>query len=293
MAIIPEQFMNAVVAIGIDQFDADGKRIWIGSGFIVERKELQNSNFSTYYIITNKHVIGNLRQIFMRFNSLSGAFVKDYNINLYDNMGHPLFSAHPNQGTDIIAIQFAPQALINDMSIWGAFEINTHTLTLEQMQRTGVEEGSLVYALGFPMNLVYEIKSPFCRLGCVSRIRDAFLLAQNTPIFLIDAQTFPGNSGGPIISRPEPLSIMGTPSNNSSNLIGILSAYLPYKDVLISQQTGEVQMVQTENSGLTIVHPVDRIKEVVEMEWQRNEQIRLSQQPQQFPPLIKSEGATV
>ena len=118
-------------------------------------------------------------------------------------------------------------------------------------------------------------------------------MAQNTPIVLIDAQTFPGNSGGPIISRPEPLSIMGTPSNNSSNLIGILSAYLPYKDVLISQQTGEVQMVQTENSGLTVVHPVDRIKEVVEMEWQRNEQIRLSQQPQQFPPLIKSEGATV
>ena len=39
MAIIPEQFMNAVVAIGIEKFDADGKRIWIGSGFIVERKE--------------------------------------------------------------------------------------------------------------------------------------------------------------------------------------------------------------------------------------------------------------
>ena len=133
MAIIPEQFMNAVVAIGIDQFDADGRRIWIGSGFIVERKELQNSNFSTYYIITNKHVIGNLRQIFMRFNSLSGTFVKDYNINLYDNMGHPLFSAHPNQNTDIIAIQFTPQALISDMSIWNAFEINTHTLALEQM----------------------------------------------------------------------------------------------------------------------------------------------------------------
>jgi len=28
-------------------------------------------------------------------------------------------------------------------------------------------------------------------------------------------------------------------------------------------------MVQTENSGLTIVHPVDRIKEVVEIEWTR------------------------
>ena len=28
-------------------------------------------------------------------------------------------------------------------------------------------------------------------------------------------------------------------------------------------------MIQEENSGLTIVHPVDRIKEVVEIEWSR------------------------
>lgn len=293
MAIIPEQFMNAVVAIGTDQFDADGKRPWIGSGFIVKRKELQHSNSSTYYIITNKHVIRNLRQFYLRFNSLCGNFIKDYCFSLYDNMGTPLFSAHPNAGTDIIAIQFVPYDLINNMSIWGAFDLDDHTLTLEKMQSTGVEEGSLVYALGFPMNLVDGIKAPICRLGCISRIKDAFLLQKSNPIFLVDAQTFPGNSGGPIISRPEPLSIMGTPSNNSSNLIGILSAYLPYKDVLVSQQTGDVQMVQTENSGLTVVHPVDRIKEVVEMEWQRNEQIRLSQQPKQFPPLIKSEGVTV
>ena len=293
MAIIPEQFMNAVVAIGNNQFDANGNISWIGSGFIVCRKERQNSSLLTYYIVTNKHVIVNLRQFYLRFNSLCGDFIKDYCFCLYDNMGTPLFSAHPNAGTDIIAIQFVPHDLINDMSIWGAFDLEDHTLTLEEMRTTGVEEGSLVYALGFPMNLVDGIKAPICRLGCVSRIKDAFILQKSNPIFLIDAQTFPGNSGGPIISRPEQMSIVGTPTNSHANLIGILSAYLPYKDVLISQQTGEVQMVQTENSGLTIVHPVDRIKEVVEMEWQRNEQIRLSQQPQQFPPLIKSEGATV
>ena len=28
-------------------------------------------------------------------------------------------------------------------------------------------------------------------------------------------------------------------------------------------------MIQEENSGLTIVHPVDRINEVVELEWKR------------------------
>lgn len=68
MAIIPEQFMNAVVAIGNNQFDANGNRSWIGSGFIVCRKERQNSSLLTYYIVTNKHVIVNLRQSISSWN---------------------------------------------------------------------------------------------------------------------------------------------------------------------------------------------------------------------------------
>ena len=47
--------INAVVALGID--GGDGKKHWIGTGFIVGRKEIDNPNLSTYYIITNKHVI--------------------------------------------------------------------------------------------------------------------------------------------------------------------------------------------------------------------------------------------
>ena len=86
---------------------------------------------------------------------------------------------------------------------------------------------------------------------------------------MADAQTFPGSSGGPIISRPEHISISGTPNNDRANLIGILSAYIPYRETLYSRQTGRDRMIQEENSGLTIVHPVDRIKEVVEIEWSR------------------------
>ena len=33
-------------------------------------------------------------------------------------------------------------------------------------------------------------------------------------------------------------------------------------------------MIQEENSGLTVVHPVERIQEVVELEWQRIEAVR-------------------
>ena len=269
MAIIPDFFLNAVVALGID--GGDGKKHWIGTGFIVGRKEIDNPNLSTYYIITNKHVIEQQKYVYVRFNSLGGELVKDYRISLYDNMGVPMFSAHPHDKTDIIALQILPQTLINDKSIWGAFDLADHALTLDQMQNTGVNEGSLVYALGFPMDLVDPIKVPICRLGCISRVTDAFLLKKGTPIFLVDAQTFPGNSGGPIVSRPEHISIDGTPSNTSANLIGILSAYIPYRETLYSRQTGRDRMIQEENSGLTIVHPVDRIKEVVELEWARME----------------------
>lgn len=269
MAIIPDFFLNAVVALGID--GGDGKKHWIGTGFIVGRKEIDNPNLSTYYIITNKHVIEQEKYVYVRFNSLGGELVKDYRINLYDSMSVPMFSAHPHDKTDIIALQILPQTLINDKSIWGAFDLADHALTLEQMQNTGVNEGSLVYALGFPMDLVAPIKVPICRLGCISRVTDAFLLKKGTPIFLVDAQTFPGNSGGPIVSRPEHISIDGTPSNTSANLIGILSAYIPYRETLYSRQTGRDRMIQEENSGLTIVHTVDRIKEVVELEWARIE----------------------
>ena len=46
MAIIPDFFLNAVVALGID--GGDGKKHWIGTGFIVGRKEIDNPNLSTF-----------------------------------------------------------------------------------------------------------------------------------------------------------------------------------------------------------------------------------------------------
>lgn len=267
MAIIPSIFMNAVVALGI-KLPNDEKH-WIGTGFIVGRKEKNNLNLSTHYIITNKHVVENQKEIYVRFNSLGKSLIKDYVINLFDKNRAPMFSAHWDDKTDIIAIQIIPKTLIDDQSIWGSFDLEDNALTLEQMKSTGVEEGTLIYALGFPMNLVDAIKVPICRLGCVSRVVDAFVRQNEHPTFLVDATVFPGNSGGPIISRPEIVSIAGTAHNNSANLIGILSSYISYEDTLVSQQTGKACMIQTENSGLTIVHPVDRIKEVVELEWKR------------------------
>lgn len=273
MAIIPPFFMDAVVALGV--LLPDRKKHWLGTGFLVGRREADDPNQSTLYIVTNKHVVRNQRLLFVRFNTASAAGVKDLPMALIDQNGVPSFSEHPSSGADIVAIQIVPQIIVKNQLSLSFFSLETHALTLTQMQNTGVDEGSLVYALGFPMNLVDDsVKAPICRLGCISRVADAFVNPKGAQAFLVDAQTFPGNSGGPIVNRPEHTAISGTPKNTTANLIGILSAYIPYRESLYSKQTGRERMIQEENSGLTIVHPVDRIKEVVEIEWERIEKIK-------------------
>lgn len=271
MSMIPKHFINAVVAIGIQQqLNGHMERLWIGTGFLTQMQEPSNSQVSTIYLITNKHVLNGKNTVYLRFNCISATIVKDYEIQLVDGLGRKTYTEHPDPNVDIIAMQLNPQCLINDKSIWGAINISTESLDLNTMQMTGIDEGCPVYALGFPMNLVGEFKTPICRMGCISRVTDAFLQPERVKYFLVDAQTFPGNSGGPIISKSENILIEGTANFLPPSLIGVLSAYIPYSDILISQQTQEVKMVQTENSGLTIVYPVDRIKEVVLLDWNKH-----------------------
>ncbi len=281
MAVIPAFFMDSVVALGIDV--PGGKKHWVGTGFLIGRKEVDHPERSTVYIVTNKHVVRSQSLLYVRFNNSESVGVKDLLMALEGN-GQLLYTAHPLENIDIVAIQIRPQAIIDNKLRLSFMDIDDHAITLQQMKETGVDEGSLVYALGFPMNLVNDsVKTPICRLGCISRIADAFVSPTVAETFLVDAQTFPGNSGGPIISRPEFLSIEGTPNNTSANLIGILSAYIPYRDTLVSQQTHQPIMIREENSGLTIVHPVDRIKEVIELEWERVEAKRKAHAAQMEP----------
>ena len=282
MAIIPSFFMDAVVSLGVSHPNQPDKKIWVGTGFLVGRKETDAPNQSTVYVITNKHVIENQPMLYVRFNHVGNTGVEDLPMPLVHKDGSPLFSLHPNRSVDIVAIQILPMVIIQKNLSLNYFDLDDHAVTLSQMEKTGINEGNLVFALGFLMNLVHDqIKAPICRLGCIARVADAFISPANASQYLVDAQTFPGNSGGPIISRPENFSIQGTPVNNKANLIGILSAYIPYREVLYSRHSGHDRMIQEENSGLTIVHPVDRIKEVVELEWQRNEDKKAKAKTQQ------------
>ena len=125
-----------------------------------------------------------------------------------------------------------------------------------------VSEGDGVYVLGYPMGLVDErLQYPVVRAGCIARIRD--LLDGASEEFLVDAPVFPGNSGGPVILKPEIASVTGTKAAGRAMLIGVVKAYIPYEDIAISLQTKSPRVVFQENSGLSPVIPCDRILETI------------------------------
>src|SRR5205814_3445547 len=128
------------------------------------------------------------------------------------------------------------------------FRSETHVADRSKALELGISEGDGVYSLGFPMGLVGgERNFVIVRQGAIARIRDA--LAGTTKEFLIDAAIFPGNSGGPVVTRPELASIQGTKAQNAAYLVGLVKAYIPYQDAAISLQTRRPRIVFEENSG--------------------------------------------
>ncbi|MBO5067250.1 MAG: trypsin-like peptidase domain-containing protein [Clostridia bacterium] len=269
MALIPNFYIESVVTISVLVNNTTKK--CIGTGFLVGDLMENDEGSKKYglYLITNKHVVRNQNQIFIGFNQNGGTASYDFPVNLTD--GQRLFySEHVNPKVDIIALSINASFLNNMNAKYHFFPLDEQAFTIAEMKLRGVFEGDLVYSLGYPLNLGdTSQKNPICRLGCISRISDLYIEGNPEVNFLVDAQSFPGNSGGPVILRPELTAVIGSKPQHQSALIGILHSYIPYQDALISRQTGETYSIMQENSGLTNVHPVDYIIHVVQLERNR------------------------
>jgi hypothetical protein len=117
------------------------------------------------------------------------------------------------------------------------------------------------------------------RQGAIARISE--YLDNASKWFLVDSFVFPGNSGGPVILKPEITSIQGTKSNARSMLIGVVQGYQPYTDIAVSVQTKHQRIAFEENSGLAVVFPVDYINEMVK---ERAEAVWKTEQLKVKPP---------
>ena len=263
LALIPDHYLKAVLSIGIRK--QDGTIGWFGTGFMIIKKvgEKQYRPF----LVTNKHVLFGKQSVVIRLQKKDSDQLVTIDVSVAKN-GEKLYSVHPDDKVDIAVMTLVGSYFDQNNLKLAAFEIDNAALDSSQYVNEGGSEGSGVYMLGFPMGLV-EVDSnmPICRSGCVARITQSEI--ERTKNFLLDIQNFPGNSGSPVISKPELVSVGDTKALGKSVLIGIIHSYIPYRETLINSQTKETVEIRSENSGLASANPVEYIRETMDIEMQR------------------------
>lgn len=261
MAILPSFYIKAVVAIGVGKVS---KVKWVGTGFLSYRI-IDDKGNECPFLITNKHVLEEKKSVIIRLKKKDSDDFVTLNVDLIKN-NKPTYVAHPVDDVDIAVLPLNANFIIKNQLAFDAFNIdsNDHVMTSEELREEGADEGSLIHMLGFPMGLVNENSTlPICRLGCIARMSKAQI--DESYNIMVDIQNFPGNSGSPVVIRPELTSISGTKALKKCVLIGIVHSYLPYEEELINRQTKRVVEIKSENSGLALVHPVEYIREVVDL----------------------------
>jgi len=265
VALIPRFFSDCVVAIGAN--DGPGKPYWIASGFLYGYHLADMEDGVKQYrvfLVSNRYVFRGMPKAWLRLNPQGGEEAREFEIPLVDADGSPKWFSHPNSEIDIgiltINVLFLQSHTIN----FNFSRSDEHVANVQKMSELGTTEGDFAYALGFPMWLVGDRRNTvIVRSGSIARVRDT--LANPSQEFLIDAFIVPGNSGGPVVLKPEPIALEGTRPQTHTYLIGVVVGYIPYEHLAVSKQTGRQRVVFQENSGLAAVHTVDCVEETIQV----------------------------
>lgn len=237
MALIPPFFLDCIVAVGFPS--ETGEPRYAATGFLYGQfMEQASPDKKTYqvFFVTNRHVVEDAKTAYLRFNPEGNEPARDYTLDLYDQDNAPLWFAHPNPNIDIAVVRINVQLLRDHGISFSWFQSDQHVATRLRAADLGITEGDGVYILGFPMGLIGETRNfAIVRQGAIARVRDCIAASANE--FLVDCTIFPGNSGGPVVTRPEAVAIEGTSSVQAAYLIGVVASYVPYQDVAVSTQT--------------------------------------------------------
>lgn len=263
MALFDTNYTEAVVSIEVTEDGSTFNSIATGFlvGFSTGVKNDAGEDLSRVFLVSNRHVFDGLQTIYLKFNH--GNSIKRYPLVLADDKGNKDWRAHEDPSVDVGIVLINAQMLIDD-GVTFTFIKDDSFAYLEDMARLNITQGDEVYIIGFPHGLAgIEKKYAIVKSGIISRLDEEII--ETNKSFLIDSSIFPGNSGGPVILKPNMFSLEGKPPPvNYSMLLGIVSSYLTYNDTAFSQQTGQARITFVENAGLATVVPMDFVRDVAQ-----------------------------
>jgi S1-C subfamily serine protease len=272
MALIPPAYLNSVVSIGVEKKNDKNEPEFksLATGFLLGKafgeKNKQGQQPFRVFLVTNRHVFYNnknkeyVKEVLFRLNTTENKS-HHFKVSLLNTDGKPTWSMHQKENVDLAVLPINPNAM-NDVKIDYYFFRESDIFFAKDFGTKNISTGDGLFVLGFPMSISGKTKNfVIVRQGIIARVDEEVL---EDGFYYIDASAYPGNSGGPVIVKPDVVSIQGTASNNSAGLIGVISSGETYSDVAVSQQTGEPKVVFTEQTGLVRVVPIERIYEIID-----------------------------
>lgn len=234
-----------VVFLGVEK--DDGKRIFSGTGALIRISGIN-------HMITAKHVLVDRKTKQIRndlsifFNTKSGTVGR---MKIEDLMKEVNIVFHPNPKVDVVMVPFAHDGELDTRYIVDSFFLSFNE----------IEDGAESFFLSYQPGLESDTRiNPIIRSGIVS-------VKNEDKTFYIDGSAFPGNSGSPVFSKEtieweSDTSLKVIPNPKGRKFLGVIGSYLPYKDIAVSQQTGEPRIVFEEHTGLSRVWSCDFIREI-------------------------------
>lgn len=280
MALLPPRYLHSVAAIGIESSREQLAR----TGELMEPRATaflyafprsghvsdQASGFRLW-LVTCAHEIDDLAKhcshdMLVRMNKSVSADMQTFRISLLDD-GSPDWTRHPD--LDVAAIPTSWQDLEAKGVRWETFAAGRNALTRGGALALGLSEGDEVYMAGFPEGWrTGKQDYPIVRHGVLAQVQGWLKGEHET--FLVDGSGFPGNSGGPVVTKPHSVPISGTQAVPDSWLIGMVSErrFSPISSEYSDRYEPDAF---EETADLVEVVPMDAVDQVVQLAMEREQ----------------------
>lgn len=263
MALIPQAFFSAVVPVGTVMAD---KLHWTGTGFFLMKK--QPDEKYRLFLVTSRHLVEGQKDISILLED-SESHLNVVNLQISRDI-EKRYSVHENKNVDLAVIGLDGGYFSKMKYRISPFEIDLASVSTSQYLEEGGSPGSSAFIIGYPTGVVEnESAMPIVRAGCIARMDPSEI--ERNGVFLVDIPCYPGNSGSPVLTKPEVVAMQGSKPFQKCALLGMINSPISFKEVQMDKKSGEIRQVKNENSGLARVIPVEYIREVLEIENARSE----------------------
>lgn len=259
MDTIQEQLL--FTTLRIERLDIQGNVESIGTGFLLTHQVGEDAY--KVYLISNKHVLAGAASIAITFTKS-----KDGEADVGNAVRLPITNVaanvigHPDPDVDIAILTCTN--LFNLLPNQLYFKAASYDMlaTFDEPELSVAEN---VYFVGYPDNR-YDIANnlPLIRTGLIaSHPKYDF---NGKPVFIIDAQVFPGSSGSPVyidLTYENMKNGQIVVGKRNIKLLGIVSATMVRNNQLKAIQTA-TNFVTQEVLGLGIVFKATAIKELID-----------------------------